>query len=82
MNVADHQEKEKNERTGKREAGEERKQANDFKKDVCCPFAVVQGQHGKKMVCKRRVLGVTENLREDQRPFRSNPNGSGTAPPC
>ena len=42
MNVAAHQEKEKNEetKTGKRK----RKQANDFEEAVCCPSAVVQGE--------------------------------------
>ena len=51
MNVAAHQEKEKNEKTGKRKAGEERRQA-DFKEAACYPSAVVQGGlHGEKMVC-------------------------------
>ena len=41
MNVTAYQEKEKNEeaRTGKRNAGEERKQATDFKEALCCPSA-------------------------------------------
>ena len=39
MNVAAHQEK--NEKTGKRKAGEERRQA-DFKEAACYPSAVVQ----------------------------------------
>ena len=47
MNVAAHQEKEKNKetKTGNRTAGEERKrkQATNFKEAVCCPSAVVQG---------------------------------------
>ena len=42
MNVAAHQEKEKNEKTGKRKAGEERRQA-DFKETV-----VVQGAARRK----------------------------------
>ena len=42
MNVAAHQEKEKNEKTGKRKAGVERRQAN-FKEAVCHSFAVAQG---------------------------------------
>ena len=41
MNVAAHQEKEKNEKTGKRKAGEERRQA-DFKEAACYPSVVVQ----------------------------------------
>ena len=47
MNVAAHQEKEKNEKTGKRKAREERKQAN-FKEAACYPSAVVQGAARKK----------------------------------
>ena len=45
MNVAVHQEKEKNEKmkTGKRKAGEERRQMANFKEAACCPSAVVQG---------------------------------------
>ena len=43
MNVAAHQEKQKNEKTGKTEAGEERRQATDCKEAACCPAAVVQG---------------------------------------
>ena len=48
MNVAAHQEKEKNEETkkNKRRAGEKkkRKQATDFEEAVSCPSAVVQGR--------------------------------------
>ena len=45
MNVAAHQEKEKNEEreTGKRNAGEGRRQATDFKEAVSCPSLVIQG---------------------------------------
>ena len=44
MNVTAHQEKEKNEetKTDKRRAGEEKKQAINFKGAVCCPSAVIQ----------------------------------------
>ena len=43
MNVTAYQEKKKKEtKTGKTRAGEERKQATDFKEAVCCPSAVVQ----------------------------------------
>ena len=58
MNVAAHQE---NEKTGKRKAGEERRQA-DFKEAACYPSSVVQGLHGEKMVCVRGVPGVTGTL--------------------
>ena len=54
MNVAAHQEKEKNAKTSKRKTGEERRQA-DFKEAACYPSAVVQGLHGEKMVCVRGV---------------------------
>ena len=47
MNVAAHQEKEKNEKTGKRKAGVERRQAN-FKEAACYPSAVVQGAARRK----------------------------------
>ena len=47
MNVATHQEKEKNEKTGKRKAGVERRQAN-FKEAACYPSAVVQGATRQK----------------------------------
>ena len=35
--------KNKETKTGKRRAGEKRKQATDFKEAECCPSAVVQG---------------------------------------
>ena len=78
MNVTAHQQKEKNEETkkGKRGAGEKkkRKQATDFKEAVCCPSAVVQGQHSEKM--KGSARGNWDP-REGQQPFRPNPNGAG-----
>ena len=46
MNVAAHHE-EKNEKTGKRKTGEERRQA-DFKDTACYPSAVVQGAARRK----------------------------------
>ena len=51
MKVSAHQNKEKNKKTVKRKTGEERKQETNFKEAACCPFAVVQGQQGGKMVC-------------------------------
>ena len=50
MNVATYQQKEKNEKTGKRKAGEERRQA-DFKEAACYLSAVIQMLHGEKTVC-------------------------------
>ena len=48
MNVAAHQEKKENEKTGKREAGEERKQPTDLKEALSCLFAVVQRSARRK----------------------------------
>ena len=47
MNVAAHQEKEKNEKTGKRKAGKEGRQA-DFKEAAYYPSAVAQGAAQRK----------------------------------
>ena len=47
MNVAARQEKEKNEKTHKRKAGKEKRQA-DFKEAACYPSAVVQGAAWRK----------------------------------
>ena len=47
MNIAAHQEKEKDEKMGKRKAGVERRQAN-FKETACYPSAVVQGAAQQK----------------------------------
>ena len=68
MNVAAHQEKEKNEKTGKRKAGEQRRQA-DLKKAACCPSAVVQGAARRKNgLCEGSARGNWDP-REDQQPF-------------
>ena len=81
MNVALHQE-EKNEETkkGERRAGKKkkRKQATDFEEAVCCPSAVVQGEHGEK---RRGVPGVTGTLGKANSHFGPTQMGSGTAPP-
>ena len=58
MNVAAHQDKEKNEKTGTRKEGVERRQTN-FKEAACYPTAVVQGAAWQQMVCVRGVPGVT-----------------------
>ena len=68
MNVAAHQEKEKNEKTGKRKAGEERRQAN-FKEAACYPSAVVQGAAWRKNgLCEGSARG-NWGSREDQQLF-------------
>ena len=51
-----------------------RKQATDFEEAVCCPSAVVQGQHSEKL--KGSIRGNWDP-REDREPFRPNPNGVG-----
>ena len=62
--------------TGKRKAGEERKQVTNFEGVVCCPSAAVQG------AAQEKIDGSTWDPWEGQQPFRPNPNWSGTAPPC
>ena len=57
MNIAAYWEKEKNEKTGKRKAGEERRQA-DFKEAVCYPSAVVQrAARRKNGLCEGSTRG-------------------------
>ena len=57
MNVAAHQDKKKNEKTGKKKA-EERRREIDFKEAACYLSAVVQGQHGEKNnLCGGSPLG-------------------------
>ena len=68
MNVAAHQEKEKNKKTGKRKAGVEKRQAN-LKTLRATLLRLFRGLHGDKMVCVRRVPGVTWDSREGQQPF-------------
>ena len=68
MNVAAHQEKEKNEKTSKRKTGEERKQA-DFKEAACYPSAVVQGAARRKNGLREGSAQGNWDLREGQQPF-------------
>ena len=60
MNVAAHQEKEKNEKTDKRKAGEDRAILKRLRATLLWSF---RGLHGKKIVCVWGVPG------EDQQPF-------------
>ena len=76
MSVAVHQEKEKNEKTGKRKAGEERRQA-DFKEAECYPSAVVQGAARRKNAMREGSVRGHWDPREGQQPFQPNPNGVG-----
>ena len=77
MIVTAHQENDKNEETGKREAGEERKQATDFKEAACCSSAVVQGAARRKNGLCERSARSNWDPREGQQPFRPNPHGVG-----
>ena len=70
MNVAAHQEKEKekNEKTDKRKGGVERKHA-DFKEAACYPSAVDQGASQQKNgMCEGSARGNWDP-REGQHPF-------------
>ena len=80
MNIAAYQEKEKNEKTGKREAGEERRQA-DFKETACYPSAVVQWAAQQKNGLCEGVPGVTKKLWKANCHFNPAQTGLRTAPP-
>ena len=68
MNVATHQEKEKNEKTVKRKAGVEKRQAN-FKEAACYRSAVIQGAAWRKNgLCEGNAQGNWDS-REGQQPF-------------
>ena len=68
MNLPAHQEKKKDEKTGKRKAGVERRQAN-FKEAACYPSAVVQGAARRKNgLCEGSARGSWDP-REEQQPF-------------
>ena len=54
MNVSTHQEKEKNEKTVKRNAGEDRPILKSLRAILLRSF---RGLHGEKMVCVRGVPG-------------------------
>ena len=77
MNVAAHQEKEKNKKTGKRKAGEERRQTN-LKRLRATLLRSFKGLHGEKMVCVRGVPGVTGTLGKANSHF--NPIQTGRGP--
>ena len=68
MNVAADQEKEKNEKTGKRNAGVKRRQAN-YKEAACYPSALVQGAAQRKNgLCEGNSQG-NRDPREGQQSF-------------
>ena len=47
----------------------------DFKKAPCCPSAVVQGAARRKNGLRKGSALGNWDPREDQQPFRPNPNG-------
>ena len=80
MNVAAYQEKERNEKTGERKTGKERRQA-DFKEAACYPSAIVQrAARQKNGLCEGSARG-NWNPRKGQQPFYLTQTGLGAAPP-
>ena len=77
MNVAAHHEKEKNEKTCKREAENKRKQPTNFKEAACYPNAVVQRAVRQKNVVKKVSAQGNWDPRKGQQPFPLNLNGVG-----
>ena len=76
MNVATHQEKEKDEKTVKRKAGVKRRQAN-FKEAAFYPFAVVQGAARQKNGLCGGVPRVTGTLGKANSHFDPIQTGRG-----
>ena len=76
MNVATHQEREKDEKTGKKKAGVERRQAN-FKELRATLLRSFRGLHGEKMVCVRGVPGVIRTLGKANSHFDPTQTGRG-----
>ena len=63
--------------TGKKETGEERKQSTDFKEMRAALLRLFRGQHGQKNGFRKGNARGNWSPREDQQPFRPNPNGVG-----
>ena len=78
MNVAAHQEKEKNEQMGKRKAGEDRLILKRLRATLLRSF---RGLHCEKMVFVSGVPWVTGTLKKTNNHFNSTQTGLGTAPP-
>ena len=72
MNVATHQEKEKNKKTVKGKAGEDRPILKRLRATLLRSF---KGLHGEKIICVRGVLGVTGILGKANSHF--NPTQTG-----
>ena len=76
MSMAAHQEKEKNEKTGKRKAGQEKKkQSTDVIENVCCLSAVVQRAARRKNGLYKEVPGVTETIEKANSHFDPTQTG-------
>ena len=74
MNVATHQEKEKNEKTVKRKAGKDRPILKRLRATLLRSF---RGPHSEKMVCVRGVPGVTGTLGKANSHFDPTQTGRG-----
>ena len=74
MNVAIHQEKEKNEKTGIRKAGEDGPILKRLRVTLVRSF---RGLHSEKMVCVRGVPGVTGTLGKANSHFDPTQMGRG-----
>ena len=74
MNVATHQEKEKNEKTVKRKEKEDRPILKRLRATLLRSFRVL---HGEKMVCVRRVPGVTGTFGKANSHFDPTQTGRG-----
>ena len=74
MNVAAHQEKEENEKTGKRKAGEDRPILKRLRATLLRSF---RGLHGEKMVCVRGVPGASGTLGKANSHFDPTQTGRG-----
>ena len=74
MNVATHQEKEKNEKTVKRKAGEDRP---ILKRLYAALLRSFRGLHGEKMACVRGVPRIIGTLGKTNSHFNPNQTGRG-----
>ena len=79
MNVAAHQDKEKNEKTGRRKAGEDRLILKRLRATLLRSF---RGLHSKKILCVRGVPGVTGTLGKANSHFNPTQTGLGIASSC
>ena len=77
MNVATHQEKEKNEKTDKRKAEEDRPIIKRLRATLLQSF---RGLHDEKMVCVRRVPVATGILGKADSHFDPTRKGLGIEP--